>query len=270
MNESTPPAGLAEKAARLRALHRGPGMVVLANVWDAASAKVVEAAGFGALATTSGGVAGALGFGDHEQAPVDEMVAAARRISGAVNAPVSVDFEAGYQLAPAAIVERLLAAGAAGLNLEDTDHHRPGDEQALVDADRHAERLAAVKAAARAAGVDLVLNARVDVFIQRLGSAEEQLAEGLRRARLYRQAGADCIYPIALADQSMIAAFVEAVGTVNINVRRGGPLSLARLAALGVRRVSYATSLFRETMGWLDGVAHEIQAASTEPATSVE
>lgn len=252
MNDRTE---LAEKAARLRELHAGPGMLVLPNAWDAASAKVFVAAGFAAIATTSGGVAGTLGFGDHEQAPVEEMAAAARRITAVVSVPVSVDFEAGYQLAPAAIVERLIAAGAAGMNLEDSDHH---SDRVLVEADRHAERLAAVREAARAAGVDLFLNARVDVFVHRLGSPEEQLAEGLRRARLYREAGADSIYPITLANESMVAAFVEAVGTININVRRGGPLSLERLAALGVRRVTYATSLFREAMVWLDGVAHEI------------
>jgi 2-methylisocitrate lyase-like PEP mutase family enzyme len=103
----------------------------------------------------------------------------------------------------------------------------------------------------------------VDVFVRKLGLPEEQLAEGLRRARLYREAGADCIYPITLADESMIAAFVAAAGTVNINVRRRGPVSLERLAALGVRRVTYATSLFRETTAWLDGIAHEIIDVST-------
>jgi 2-methylisocitrate lyase-like PEP mutase family enzyme len=251
---------LASKAERLRALHSGPGMLVLPNAWDAASAKVFEAAGFPAIATTSGGVAGSLGFQDHEHAPVDEMAAAAGRITRAVSVPVTVDFEAGYRLEPQAIVERLLAIGAAGMNLEDTDHH--GD-QVLVDAERHAERLAAVKAAARAAGVDLFLNARVDVFVQKVGSPEEQLAEGLRRARLYRQAGADCIYPIMLADEMMISQIVEEVGPINVNLRPGGPLSLEQVAALGVRRVTYASSLFRGSMAWLGGLAHEILAGGT-------
>ncbi len=247
----------AAKAARLRALHAGPSLLVLPNAWDAPSAKIFEAAGFAAIATTSGGVSAALGFQDHEQAPVDEMAAAAGRIAGAVSVPVSVDFEAGYQLGPSDIVERLLAMGAAGMNLEDSDHH--GDA-VLVEAERQAERLAAVKAAARAAGVDLFLNARVDVFLHKLGSPEEQLAEGLRRARLYQQAGADCIYPIMLTDEEMISALVAAVGPINVNLRRGGPLSLERVAALGVRRVTYASSLYRETMSWLDGLARDLQA----------
>jgi 2-methylisocitrate lyase-like PEP mutase family enzyme len=266
MGETGASTDLAAKAAQLRQLHAGPGMLVLPNAWDAASARAFEAAGFAAIATTSGGVAGSLGFRDHELAPVDEMAAAAGRITSAVSVPVSVDFEAGYQLAPGAIVERLLGAGAAGMNLEDSDHH---GGSTLVEAEAHAERLAAVKAAAQSAGVDLFLNARVDVFIHRLGSPEEQLAEGLRRARLYRAAGADCIYPIALADESTIAALVQAVGPINVNVRRGGPLSLERLSALGVRRVTYATSLFRDTMAWLDGLArdlHELALSSTAAA----
>jgi 2-methylisocitrate lyase-like PEP mutase family enzyme len=234
-------------------------MAVLPNAWDAASAKVFEAAGFPAMATTSGGVAASLGFGDHEQAPVAEMAAAESRIAAAVSIPVSVDFEAGYRLQPHAIVERLLAIGAAGMNLEDSDHH---GGQLLVDAEAHAERLAAVKAAARAAGVDLFLNARVDVFVRRAGSPDEQLAEGLRRARLYQAAGADCIYPILLGDEAMIGRFVETVGVVNINIRRGGALTLQRLAALGVRRVTYATSLFRDLMTSLEGIAGEIAAAA--------
>ncbi len=253
-------AAVAARAERLRDHHAGPGMLVLPNAWDAASARVFAAAGFPAIATTSGGVAGALGYEDHEQAPVEEMLAAARRIVRAVEIPVTVDFEAGYGLAPEDVVQRLVAIGAAGMNLEDTDHRGAGD--GLVDAERQAERLAAVRAAARAAGADLVLNARVDVFIQRRGTSDEQLAEGLRRARLYREAGADCVYPILLGDPAAIAEIVRAAGVVNVMVRRGGPLSLAAAAAAGARRVSYATSLFRETMGWLEGVAGEIGAAA--------
>src|SRR5207253_9148545 len=153
---------VAGKAEALRRLHAGPDMLVLPNAWDAASAQVFEKAGFAAMATTSGGVAAALGYEDHEKAPVEEMLAAAARIIAAVSVPVTVDFEAGYQLTPRQIAERLVSIGAAGLNLEDSDHHGDG---VLVDADKQAERLAAVKAASRHLGVDLVLNARVDVFI---------------------------------------------------------------------------------------------------------
>jgi 2-methylisocitrate lyase-like PEP mutase family enzyme len=247
----------AARADALRRLHAGPQLLVLPNAWDAATARGFEAAGFPAIATTSGGVAQSLGHADHEGAPVEEMLGAAARIARAVTVPVSVDFEAGYGLAPREIARRLIAAGAAGMNLEDSAHH--GDVR-LVEAEAHAERLAAVKAAARSEGVDLVLNARVDVFIHRQGTAEQQLTEGIQRARLYREAGADCVYPILLGDPAMISALVQAAGVVNVNLRRGGPLTLARAAALGVRRVTYGTSFFRETLAALERIAAELRA----------
>jgi 2-methylisocitrate lyase-like PEP mutase family enzyme len=145
--------------------------------------------------------------------------------------------------------------GAAGFNFEDSDHvSGPG----LIDAEAQAERIAALKDAGRAAGVDLVLNARVDVYIQRQGTPEEQTAEGLRRARLYKDAGADCIYPIIQADETILAQYIEAVGAINVNLRPGGSLTLQRAAAIGVRRVSYATSLFREAMASLERLAAQI------------
>jgi 2-methylisocitrate lyase-like PEP mutase family enzyme len=254
MNNQYSVETLAQKAEALRALHAGPGMLVLTNVWDAGSARVVAAAGFPAIATTSGGVARSLGYEDHQNAPVAEMTAAAARVSRAVNVPVTVDFEAGYGLEPEEIVRHLLAAGAAGLNFEDTDHVARG----LVDAAIQAGRIAAIREAARAAGVNLVINARVDVFIQHQGTLQEQVDEGLRRARLYREAGADCIYPILLDDETAIRQFVREVGVINVNLRRGGPLSLQRAADLGVRRVSYAVSLYRETVTSLERLAGEI------------
>ena len=148
---------LSSKARSFRDLHTGPGMLVMANAWDAASAQRFEAAGFPAIATTSGGVAAAIGHADHEAAPVEEMLAAAERITRSVQSPVTVDFEAGYRLSPAEIVRRLIDIGAVGLNLEDTDHY---GTLGLVPAEAQAERLAAAKVEAQAFGVDLFLNAR--------------------------------------------------------------------------------------------------------------
>jgi 2-methylisocitrate lyase-like PEP mutase family enzyme len=246
---------LSASAARLRSLHAGPGPLVLPNAWDAASAKRVEAAGFQAIATTSGGVAQALGFEDHEQAPMEEMAAQAARIARAVSIPLTVDFEAGYGLAPQEVAERVITIGASGLNYEDTNHRGTG----VIDADLQAERIAQLRAAANSLGVPLVINARVDVFVQRLGTPEEQLAEGLRRARLYREAGADCVYPILLSDPAAIREMVAATDVVNINVRQGGPIDLDGARELGVRRVSYATSLFRDTMTWLESALTELR-----------
>jgi 2-methylisocitrate lyase-like PEP mutase family enzyme len=169
--------------------------------------------------------------------------------------PVSVDFEAGYGMSPTEIIERLIEAGAAGFNFEDTDHR---GEAPMVEAERQAERVAALKAAARSAGADLVLNARVDVFIHRIGTPEEQAAEGLRRAALYRDAGADCVYPILLGDEAVISEFVAKNQVVNVNLRPGGALTLERAASLGVRRVTYAASLFSSTMAALENLAKQI------------
>ncbi|MCY4582215.1 MAG: isocitrate lyase/phosphoenolpyruvate mutase family protein [Chloroflexi bacterium] len=252
---------LSSKARSFRGLHTGPGMLVMANAWDAASARRFEAAGFPAIATTSGGVAAALGRADHEAAPVEEMLAAAQRIIRSVALPVTVDFEAGYRLPPAEIARRLIHIGAVGLNLEDTDHY---GTLGLVPAETQAERLAAVKAGAQALGIDLFLNARVDVFIRREGDLDTQLAEGLQRARLYREAGADCIYPISLSDPTAIRALVEAAQVVNVTVRRGGPISVTAAAEAGARRVTYATSIFRETISLVDRIAAEIRAEVTD------
>ena len=235
----------AEQAEHLRRLHHGPDLLVLANAWDAATAQAVQDAGFPAVATTSAGVAAALGERDDDTMPADLAFAAVGRIAAAVDVPVTADLEAGYRLPADELAERLLAAGAVGCNLEDSDHHGSG---VLVDAESHAERIAALKAAAQARGVDIVVNARTDAFLHRAGTPEEQRAESVRRGGLYLQAGADCVYPIGAADEPVIAALVEALpGPVNI-WWRGSGLPLHTLARLGVRRVSLGSGLFHTAM----------------------
>src|SRR5919197_2926716 len=157
-----------EKAATLRALHVPGDPLVLPNAWDAASARMVEAAGFPVVATSSVATAAILGYEDGEEAPAEEVLAAVERISRSVSLPVTVDFERGYGLPPAELVERLAAAGAVGVNLEDSNPASGG----VVDAAEQADFLAAVRSAASA---DLVINARTDSFLRRAGSPEERL-----------------------------------------------------------------------------------------------
>ncbi len=245
----------AARAEALRRMHAGPSPLVLANAWDAASAGVIAAAGFPAIATTSAGVAGSLGYEDHEGAPAAAVFAATARIVAAVGVPVTADLEAGYGLAPDELARRAIDAGIAGLNIEDSDHRAGG----LVDAGRHAERLRALKDAARRLGVDLVVNARIDVFVRRSGAEDTWIAETLRRARAYLEAGADCVYPILLDDEASIAALVAGVhGPVNILLRPTAP-PLARLAALGVRRMTVGVGLFRAAMVHLAGDAARLR-----------
>src|ERR687898_2093867 len=145
----------------LRSLHRPGAPLLLPNAWDVATARAVAAAGFPVVATTSAGVANALGYEDHEGAPGDEMLAAAARIARGVEVPVTVDAEAGYGMEPAELVAALRKMGAAGCNLEDSDYAAGG----LRDSDRRAEWLRAVRKVASDDGYGLVINARIDVFL---------------------------------------------------------------------------------------------------------
>lgn len=225
---------VAADAEKLRRLHVPGDPLLLANVWDPTSARVVESAGMRAIATTSAAVAEVNGYQDYGHLPPDIAFGALRRIADAVTLPVTADLEDGYGLSPEEFVDRLVKAGACGANLEDTDH-RVG---ALVDADRHAQRIASIKATARARGFDPVINARVDVHIYK-GSIEE----GLRRARKYFEAGADCVYPILLWDASAIREYV-ALGPTNI-VYGPETIALGELARLGVARISVGPLLLR-------------------------
>ena len=241
---------LGSRCDLLRSLHRPGAPLMLPNAWDAATARAVAAAGFPAVATTSAGVAAALGYDDHEGAPAGEMLAAAARITRSVDVPVTVDAEAGYGMTAAELVAELSGMGAAGCNLEDTDHAG----QALRDPARHAAWLHAVRQAASGQGYRLVINARIDVFIPSALSGpggrpqDDLVPEGLRRAQAYLEAGADCVYPIGLWEADALAAFVAACpGPVNV-LRIPPAPSLAELAALGVARVSYAGLLHRGVM----------------------
>jgi 2-methylisocitrate lyase-like PEP mutase family enzyme len=245
----------------LRSLHRPGAPLLLPNAWDVATARAVVAAGFPVVATTSGGVAATLGHEDHEAAPAHEMLGAAARIAAGVEVPVTVDAEAGYGMAPAELVAALRSAGAAGCNLEDTDHAAGR----LRDPDRHAEWLRAVRQAAAKDGYQLVINARVDVFLGPFFAGagpetlEELVPEALRRANAYMDAGADCVYPIGLWETGALRRFIsEARGPVNV-IRLPQAPSLAELAALGVARVSWATLLHREAMAHFEDQLASLQ-----------
>lgn len=228
-------------AETLRALHHGPAPLVLPNAWDPVSARVVAEAGFPAIATSSGAVARVIGYDDGEQTPPAEMFAAVGRIARAVDVPVTADLEAGYGMPPGEFVERLLEAGAVGCNLEDS---APATGE-LTDPDRHADYLAAVRAAA---GADVVINARIDVFLAN-GTDDPASEAGLRavqdaiaRGRLYRRAGADCVYPILAPLDALAELAAEIGGPLNAHAAVSGPTA-ADLVAAGATRISYGTSL---------------------------
>jgi 2-methylisocitrate lyase-like PEP mutase family enzyme len=217
------------------------------NAWDAASAQMIEEAGFPAVATSSAAVAATLGWSDGQGAPVEDMLAAAARIVRAVTVPVTVDFEHGYGLKPAELVERLAATGAVGMNLEDSD---PATG-IMADAEGQADFLAAVRSAAREAGIDLVINARTDSFLRKAGTPAEQLAASVDRGSRYLAAGADCVYPLGATDPEVIRALAEGIpGPVNVARGPQASVTLADLAGLGVARVTFGAGMHRQVYGW--------------------
>lgn len=242
-----------ERAEHFRGLHDRSRVLLLPNAWDAGSARVFASLGFDAIATTSGGMAWSLGYPDGEQAPFDEVLAAIRRVVRVTSLPVSVDFEAGYGSSPEALatnVRMVIDTGVAGINLEDGIGHAR-----LRDIDDAARRIAAARRAAREAAVPIVINARVDTWLVGGCTSETELIqETIRRARAYLEAGADCIYPIALAKPEVIATLCAAIAApVNIGLRAGLP-NLVELGRLGVARVSTATRLATAALS----VAHEL------------
>ena len=230
----------AERAARFRRLHEERPLV-LPNAWDAASARVIELAGAPAIATTSAAVSWTLGRADGEQLDRDEMIGVVRRIVRAVTVPVTADVESGYGTGSeddvAATVRAVLDAGAVGINLEDSQG------VALLPPERQAGRIRAARAAAVAAGTDLVINARVDVYFFGTGSPNLRLEETVRRATVYRAAGADCVFVPGVVDPGIIALLVERNGgPVNVMAGPGAPTT-AELGRLGVARVSVGPAI---------------------------
>jgi 2-methylisocitrate lyase-like PEP mutase family enzyme len=249
----------AQQAELFRNKHRGPRLLLLPNAWDAMSARVFVAAGFDAIATTSGGVAWSLGYADGEQTPWDEVVAATARIVRAAQVPVTADIEAGYGETPDAVmrsVAEIITAGAVGVNLEDGTHG-PIPIRSPADA---ANRIRAAREAGKAAAVPIVINGRTDLYLRNIGDESSRFEETVERGRAYLAAGADCVYPIGLRDPATIGRLVKALGApININVRAGSP-SLAELEALGVARASTASQVALMAMSATRQVADDLRA----------
>ncbi len=232
---------LSRKAEELLDAHRGERPLLLPNAWDVASAQAVANAGFRVVATSSRAVAQVLGEGDDDSGDPDVVLSFTAKIARSVAVPVTADMQAGLRLSAAELVDRLLDAGAVGCNLEDSDHHGDG---ILVEAERQAAYLADVRVAADRRGVHLVVNARIDNFIRQVGDQATRVEEAVRRAQLYLDAGADCVYPIAVSRREDAAALVSAVpGPVNLLARKGG-VSISELTAVGARRISLASGVF--------------------------
>jgi len=245
-------------AEDFRKLHRAPPILLLPNSWDPMSARIFEAAGFPAAATTSGGLAWALGYQDGEKAPWPEVVAATHRIAEAIRVPLTADIETGYGATPDALarsVTDIIGAGAVGVNLEDGT---PNPQEPVRTIDDAAARIRAARAAASAAGVPVVINARVDLYLKHVGDEATRFTETVRRAEAYLAAGADCIFVFAVADINLIKKLTAAIkAPVNVVGRAGGP-GLKALEAAGVARVSIASGASMVVMSTIQRIAEEL------------
>jgi 2-methylisocitrate lyase-like PEP mutase family enzyme len=244
-------------AEAFRRLHQPGRPLLLPNAWDPISARLFVEAGFEAVATTSGGVAWALGYPDGEAAPWPEVVAATRRIARAAKAPVTADIETGYGATPAEVgrhVGEIVQAGAVGVNLEDSFR---GALRSVEDA---AERLSAGRAAADREGVPIVINARCDAYHVQASAGIDIADAAAERCRRYLEAGADCIYLFGLRDPAIIERLAKAIGApVNVTGRPGMP-ELKRLAEIGVARITLAAAPALVAMSGVAKLAEDLRA----------
>jgi 2-methylisocitrate lyase-like PEP mutase family enzyme len=251
------------KAEELRKLHGGPRVLVLPNAWDVASARVLEELGFPAIATTSAGVAFALGYPDGQRISREDMLGVVGRVARAVRVPVTADMEAGYGTTPKDMAETakaIVAAGAVGLNLEDVT----GDtESTQVETKLQSEKIRAIHDTSAALGVPLVINARTDVYLMPIGPEATRFDRTVERLRAYRAAGADCLFAPGVSDRGLIEKLVKAVAApLNILVTPGCP-SIPELETLGVRRASIGSGVMRSTLGLVRRIGKELLEKGT-------
>ncbi|WP_369264210.1 isocitrate lyase/phosphoenolpyruvate mutase family protein [Streptomyces sp. R35] len=258
----TNPDSLRGTALAFRALHVPGHPLVLPNAWDAASARIVEGAGAAAVATTSAGLAWGLGTADGDRLDRDAALGVVGRIVAAVRVPVSADIESGYAQDAQGVadtVRAVLAAGAVGVNIEDALYGDEGGGAPLRPVAEQAERIAAARAAADAAGVPLYINARIDTYLRGAGKIEEIL----ERAAAFLAAGADGVFVPGAVDPVTVKTLVEGIeGPLNVLVGPGAP-SVAELAALGVARISAGSGIAQAAHALVHRAARELLDAGT-------
>src|SRR6266850_3449607 len=223
-------------AGTFHSLHKQDNILILPNAWDAGSAKVIEDAGAKAIATSSAGVAWALGYPDGDVLPPRMLADLTARITDVIRIPLSVDVEGAYTKNPAKVAENLkpiIDAGAVGINIEDGE----GTPELL------AKKIEKARQAAERSGVDVFINARTDVYLAEIGAPENRVGETIERAARYRDAGADGIFVPGLSEASDIKAIAPEI-KMPLNVMAVPDLAPAKeLKALGVRRLSSGTGI---------------------------
>lgn len=256
-----------EKAEMFLKFHQDKEILVLLNSWDIGSSKLIEACGYKAIATTSMGIAASLGYPDSQVIQLSEMLEVITGIANAVQAPVTVDIEAGYgnnQDEVIDSVKKIIATGIVGINIEDSINLNP----VLMDEMEFCERIAAIRALSDSLGFHLVINARTDSFYTSSGSTKEKLSESIRRGNKYREAGADCIFVQPVWEKETIATLVKEINApinilANPGIAGGLPPSVRELQDLGVARLSLGSSLMKAALALIKKVADELSEKGT-------
>ena len=244
---------LNERAERLLALHQPGNPVVLPTVWDAWSARLAVDAGFAALTVGSHPMADSVGKADQEGMTYDDVVTRVKQITAAVDVPVSVDIESGYAESPTILITGLLEAGAVGLNIEDTVHSEGGR---LRSSSEHAELVGALRKAADATGVHVVINARTDLFLRQDGDESDRVDRAIARLKEAAAAGADALYPVGRHDPDTLRRLATELPLPINAIALPDQDDPASFGPLGVGRISFGPFL----QGALSGRATEILA----------
>ncbi len=251
-----------DKAQDFRGLHHGKRILILPNAWDVPSARVFESEGFPAVATSSAGLMVSLGYPDGEVIGRNEFVSAVERIAKVLSVPLSVDIVAGFGKTTeevVATVKAILRAGGIGINIEDFAHAT----KKLFRVERQVENVKAIRRLGDTVGVPLVINARTDALRFGIGDDEAKFEEAIRRATAYRDAGADCVYPMGLTEAGSIGRFVKELDfPINVMVRKALP-PVSELERLGVARVSFGPSASYAAMGLLKRASKEVLEKGT-------
>jgi len=244
---------LKERAERLLALHQPGNPVVLPTVWDAWSARLAVDAGFAALTVGSHPMADSVGKADQEGMTYDDVITRVKQITAAVDVPVSVDIESGYAESPTILITGLLEAGAVGLNIEDTVHSEGGR---LRSSSEHAELVGALRKAADATGVHVVINARTDLFLRQDGDESDRVDRAIERLKEAAAAGADALYPVGRHDPDTLRRLATELPLPINAIALPDQDDPASFGPLGVGRISFGPFL----QGALSGRAKEILA----------
>ena len=255
------------KSRKLRELVRAPEILVMPGAYDVLSALLFEQMGFKAIQGTSGGIAAALGYPDGEVVSRELFLEVTRNFAAAVSVPVNADGERGYgdEDGVKETVRALVAAGVAGMNLEDGAGGKPG-ARGLVPLSDHLRKIAAVMETKRVLGSEFFLNARVDAFHVMSGEPKKILDEAIRRGNAYAEAGSDCIFYLNLHAADTIGTVVKEVkAPVSILAGPQSP-SVSELQDLGVARVSYGSGFLKAAIGATKRLAQEILEKGTVAA----